>query len=128
MTKRLKTAKELSLTQAQYCGLVKTLEALESGKLDHENDERIHDFDMSVWDCGTARCIGGSAELRGRCSIKATAWAFDREGERVPLYYLFYPEHVNGAYSATTKQAAVALRHYLMTGKENWKMAMETPR
>jgi hypothetical protein len=127
-----KTATELGLTEPQYCGLVKTLVALEEGKLDHENENKPwldrdlpKSFHMAHWggSCGTVCCIGGTAEALMRDNLF-------NQGNAIPdeLYNLFFPGHTKEAYRASTKQAAVALRHYLTTGKENWKMAMETPR
>jgi len=126
----LKTAAELGLTGPQYCWLVKTLVALEEDRL--VEDHRIH-FDMGTWcdtdhsvvphGCGSVCCIGGTAELLGGPGARIVP--------RPPvLQKLFFPaaRMENNPYEATTKQAAVALRHYLTTGKEDWKMAMETPR
>lgn len=132
MTKRLKTAKELGLSHEQYCGLVKTLEALESGKLDHKN-EYIKRFNMNRWGgtCGAVCCLGGTAEAIMKSEGKLKRGFGYRPTE---LDNLFFPYHTprvenkKSAWRASTKQAAVALRHYLMTGKENWAMAMETPR
>lgn len=123
----LKSAAELGLTEDQRCALVKTLIALEDGRLKEEHS--IH-FDMATWHspdvrhdyhCGSVCCIGGTAELLGGVSLKRCT---------VELHSLFVPDTriKDNPYEATTKQAAVALRHYLTTGKENWKAAMETPR
>ena len=124
-----KTATELGLTQPQYCALVKTLVALEKGRLWQDFDIR---FNMEHWggECGTTCCIGGSAEALGALphgSLADAASQLSRYGFRYDLQNLFYPYHCKDAWDATQKQAAVALRHYLTTGKENWNMAMETP-
>jgi len=126
-----KTATELGLTEPQRCGLVRALAALESGQLAYE-DRWIDTFNMGQWGgkCGTACCLGGSAEVFGRLTqheLHHQSNQLSRIGNQ-ELRKLFYPHHHIHAFHATTKQGAAALRHYLTTGKENWQMAMETPR
>lgn len=128
---KFKTATQLWLTDKQYCGLIQTLAHLEAGTLDHENDITLG-FDMGVWGgrCGTVCCIGGTAEaLVGRGVFSRSAAQISRAQPELPpeLRRLFYPHSESRGWSATTAQAAVALRHYLETGKTNWSAAMATP-
>ena len=119
MGNKLKTAEELGLSEAQYCGLVKTLYALEHDKLPHS-------FRMDVWRCGSACCIGGSAEVLGLCSFGADHEKLTRSNPA--LFNLFYPwvanrDRMAWTMYATPEQGARALRNYLTTGHPNWEDA-----
>jgi hypothetical protein len=138
MSNKLKTAKELGLPEEHYCALVKTLDALENNKIRHvtrmqlanwpfESVTKIRTFDkmfsMRAWKsgyaCGTVACIGGTAELLGGVDMEDGAVGGDE------LNDLFYPDGCEGAWDATPKQAAKALRNYLMTGEARWEEAMK---
>ena len=129
---KFKTAAELGLECNQYCGLIKTLAHMEAGRLHHAPKEfttrRGHTFsghfNMGSWragtECGTVACIGGTAELLGNCQLTGCP--------RGPIRELFFPDEnfCNIGYQATPRQAAVALRGYLETGKTDWRRAMDT--
>lgn len=124
----LKTAHELGLTEEEHCALVKVLAALDDGRLNSEFGIR---FNMESWGgyCGSACCIGGSAEaisgLRpGTLSASSGALAFKGNRELQNLFFPYHHIHGFGAWKATPKQAAKALRHYLTTGKEDWAGAL----
>lgn len=128
------TAKELSLIEPQRCGLIKTLAWLEAGKLDHEN-EKTAGFSMKRWggSCGSVCCIGGTAEVLGETKYpQAHRWWETRHQNPDSLIDLFFPNRQSGGetggWTASTSQAAVALRGYLETGTTNWDHAMSTPR
>lgn len=128
------SAAELKLTENQRCGLLKTLAYLEHGKLDGEHwrdKTRPSYFTMETWggECGTACCIGGSAE-----ALMGTRHIFAKHrngGAPTELYRLFYPSDTDAKHSgwkSSPSQAAVALRGYLETGKADWNAAMKTPK
>jgi len=132
-----KSAEELGLTQKEWEALIKTLALMENDAIQHvrylagyqptpENKNKIV-FNMSVWrmptHCGTAMCIGGSAEYFGGLGPDTLA---AKSQENKALYDLFYPpfEHLGDYDTATTQQGAKALRYYLTTGKsDSWKVA-----
>jgi len=138
------SAKKLKLSKKQRCALLKTLAWLEAGKLDHENERNLT-FDMKHWNqgsytrngknCGTVCCIGGAASILGDNAM----YAFMRGYITKELGNLFYPGggatglgwvdegKKHPGWSASTAQAAVALRGYLETGKTDWDAAMLTP-
>ena len=129
---KFKAAEELGLEYNQYCGLIKTLAYMEAGRLKHVPKERFDfsetapftgHFNMGNWrvqaHCGTICCIGGTAEVLGDCTLRG----FDEKHE---LTKLFYPAGCLGGYEASPRQAAVALRGYLETGKTDWRRAMDT--
>lgn len=134
---KFKSAKDLKLTEKQYCGLIQTLAWLEAGKLDHENEKvGIQRFDMEYWrqgfGCGTVCCIGGTAEVLAGLPMRGMADKSNRE-----LGRLFFPGSIHGwdsddhdhpGWKASTAQAAVALRGYLETGKADWDAAMKPPK
>ena len=143
MSNRLKSAEELGLPKNLYCGLVKTLHAL-------EHDTMPHKFRMNVWHereawgaCGTACCIGGTAEVMMGAQRYSFAYNWsDLLGKApIPFYQgakgealrdLFYPwcdcaaNYLPGrlwTQDATPAQGARALRSYLTTGHANWDAA-----
>lgn len=132
---KFKPAAELGLQDDQYCGLIKTLAYMEAGRLKHvpkqcldfvEGAPFTGHFNMGNWrvqaECGTICCIAGTAEILGGCCLRQYHGSDE-------LSKLFYPHHNNclQGYNATPRQAAVALRHYLETGKTDWHQAMSTP-
>lgn len=140
-----KTAEELMLTQLQYDSLVKTLELMESGIVNHvasEHDRRSGDYNFNMstwkekWNCGTVACLGGTAELvsglpRGNLFHKKDPNTgknvLDLSPELVNLFFVGHQiEH--GCHKDTTDtQAARALRGYLETGKTDWVAARSKP-
>jgi len=136
-----KSAKDLGLTQKEWEALITTLTLLDNDAIVHApsatNEELIayeprkvtHPiFNMSAWRnkyaCGTAMCIGGSAEFFGKLKMNQLC---SKAEEDSALTNLFYPYHVGDNWGRlTTKQAAHALRTYLMTGKDGWKEAVAT--
>ncbi len=137
----------LGLSEEQYCGLVKTLALLESGALDHENEEYgIARFDMRNWNspmsmqngnCGTVCCIGGTAShLMGSPNLYNDFTENDESCpyslfERPNLLRVFYPNKEyfgrrdHPGWRATPQQAAMVLRHYLTTGKGDWDLPFQ---
>lgn len=131
-----KTAKELYLSEEQRCGLIKALAYIESGKTLHvrinPNKQAVISmkvptgFNMSCWrrqeSCGTIACLGGIAEILGGAHYR-----FHLPPELKALFGLRAREYVDMT-DITEKQAAVALRGYLETGKTDWDKARKSPR
>lgn len=124
-----KTATELNLSETHRCALIKALAYLEAGKLDHEEIEPHHiRFTMRKWggSCGTACCIGGSAEALGGLEYRTLGQACKTNKRLGELFYpggwphLFDPGAHHKGWNATPKQAATVLRGYLTTGKADW--------
>lgn len=132
------SADDLDITEPQRAALQKVLVLLETGKLHHVPELKTFDyvsgrpeftghFHMGRWgatpaSCGTAACIGGTAELIAGSNL------FNRgKIAASDLYDLFYPYILgdNEAWSSITPaQAARALRSYLTTGSANWAEAV----
>jgi len=123
-----KTAEQLRITEERHAALVKTLDLMEAGKIIHIDSENLNHmtgesetytghFNMAVWnatqDCGTAACIGGTAELVGNVKFSGPDIPSDLED-------LFYD------YSGdpTVAQGAAALRNYLTHGLASWDLVM----
>lgn len=130
-------ADDLRITEAQKEALVKTLVLLETGKLVHTPKYEFKSlngkgftghFNMRAWeteaDCGTIRCIGGTAEVVGNVSFEN--WSLH---EDTPLFDLFEPRCLEPTQwqEITDAQAARALRSYLTTGKPKWEEAVSHP-
>jgi len=147
LAQSFKTAEELGLTTDQVEGLIKTLKVLETDKTQHQPlrefsgvfffDTEQYRFDglfnMAVWagdqpECGTIRCIGGTAEaLMGKKLFDLVS--IGRNENQEELYDLFCPKarHLQGRPNwseITPSQAATALRSYLTTGQANWDAAL----
>lgn len=132
LMQNFKTAADLGITEHQKEALMKTLVLLETGKLIHVTEFKvlsIHSesysghFNIRAWsadsDCGTVRCIGGTAEAVGNVSFDG--WA----DEQNALYDLFSPPYSNDQWNEITQaQAAAALRSYLTTGDARWDLAV----
>lgn len=139
LAQSFKSAANLGITEPQKEALMKTLVLLETGKLAHWNAHEENEkwvgwkdrkfsghFNMRAWshphDCGTACCIGGTAEFIGSLepySLDDTANGNDE------LYGLFYPQGLKRDYGEITPaQAATALRSYLTTGDARWDLAV----
>lgn len=131
---KFKTATELGLSEAKRCGLLKTLAFIEAGKTLHAKNldgERVDGFpirfNMRVWhqnrNCGTVACLGGTAEILSNESYSRA----QLPAELQKLFGIHGTEfkHMGGV---TERQAAVALRGYLETGKTDWDAARKTPR
>lgn len=138
LAQSFQSAADLGITEPQRDALQKVLVLLETDKLKHVPDLADDDyadgrphftghFHMARWgvrsaSCGTAACIGGTAELIaganlfGRGQIKSSR-----------LKDLFFPycfgEDDTWA-SITTAQAARALRSYLTCGEAKWLEAI----
>ncbi len=129
------TAADLGLTDEQHSALIKTLALMDAGKLVHvrdvewdsTKDEDVFSghFNMSFWtaphSCGTAGCIGGTAEMISGVKFP------DLLTEKLKV--LFYPsracEIADIDYEdITVPQAAMALRSYLTTGDARWDLAL----
>ncbi len=126
-----KTAQELNLTPDQYEGLVRTVKYLrENTKLFKYEEIALRPtyrlknfvFSMNWWNfaptpkCGTARCIGGTAEYL----MKKVLWKNQWPGGNTTLHEIFYPDNVDGAYYASPSQAADVVENYLLTGQDTW--------
>lgn len=141
LAQSFKSADQLGITEPQKSALMKTLVLLETGKLTHVtgdlNVKSVHSelytghFSIRAWaadtDCGTVRCIGGTAEAVGH--VKFDNWshggAHFPEHPRHRLYNLFSPPLPTSAWGAITDaQAAAALRSYLTTGNAKWHEAV----
>lgn len=118
-----KAAQELHLTKRQYQALTNTIAYLEG---DTTKISKPFKFDMNIWrfddpQCGTACCIGGTAEFLAGWRTQHSKSLFDLSDDG--LRELFFPS-VSKALSATSMQAAQALRNYLTTGKPSWATIM----
>lgn len=131
LAQSFKTALELGISDAQFQALIDTMNLLETTgspfKFDMNNWFSIPDDDMERYGglvsrharyqtgehpCGTAACIGGTAEAISGVSFK---------GKRTPrLYNLFFPYSVMVWRLITEEMGAKALRNYLTTGYANW--------
>lgn len=131
------SARALRLNEDQRCGLIKTLALLEAGLIGPGRYEHTGGFDMAVWggDCGSVCCLGGTAEAVMGDKIfhdphKSGRWhpalrPKTRVGKLPEIYNLFFPMSLKtNPYNASTKQAALALRGFLETGKTDWDKAM----
>lgn len=89
-------------------------------------------FDMGVWHCGAAACIGGW------CELIFTGTSYETEDRNVGaligltgsqhnhLFYPHVPDDLEGTwspYDATPRQAAAVLDHLLNTGEVDWSVA-----
>lgn len=95
-----KTAIELGLSQDDYDGLVFVLSHLECGDIIDQTN-----FDMGKW----GFCICGWAR------VLTAGKAFPRDTEHE--HRLFY---AGGRSGISPHDAALVLRHYLLTGQVNW--------
>lgn len=135
-----KSAEELGLTHKEWAALITVLPLLEHDVIRHapEASDRLNFrslgrrgrgrgkpvFNMESWnenlDCGTAMCIGGSAEQFGKLKpqqLSCKADDLEDNGNRA-LHDLFYPYEIGSSWRNLTPQmAACALRHYLTTGQ-----------
>lgn len=142
LMQNFKSADDLGLTEPQLSALQKTLVMLETDKLTHgPYDQFIDDnlevgnalhrsftghFNMATWqadyECGSACCIGGTAEVVGGLRPKELFRA--AEGD-TPLHTLFGLDRSRPWLSKITpQQAARALRSYLTTGAADWDAAL----
>jgi hypothetical protein len=128
LAQSFKPALELGISDEQHQGLIDTMNLLETTGSPFR-------FDMNNWfnapvfyytcpsnmharylagthDCGTAACIGGTAEAISGVSFK---------GQRTPqLYNLFFPYSVRVWARITEQMGGQAIRNYLTTGYANW--------
>ena len=137
-----KSAKELGLTQKEWEALIAIIPLLEHDVIRHAPEgshqtaavkraKPVPVFNMSTWHqnlkCGTAMCVGGSAEHFG----KLRTGQLDQKSNILAgmgdyaLHSLFYPHEIKRWSRLTPQMAAVALRHYLKTGRDDsWKVAL----
>jgi hypothetical protein len=126
MTKsRFHSAKRLDIYEEWREALIKTLALMESGKLKKISLKKVRRhrhrpyetqtlfFNMGEWRCGSAGCIGGTAEAIS--GIKMNGY-----GSKPALFSLLFPRHQDYE-KITVKQAAKALRNYLTTGGAQWE-------
>jgi len=113
----LKTAADLGISETEYCALVKTLHAMENGKIKEEN------IDMRMWGCGTTHCIAGWANtIDNEAFPEISPLVMNREmvakmKSRIPraLSALFGLDNISMTHASPTK-AIRALRNYLQSG------------
>lgn len=131
LAQNFKTAAELDITEKQKRALMKVLVLLETGKMEHvpnykpvmgkPDDKFTGHFNMMVWgencECGTVRCIGGTAEIVGDVDFSGVIGQCTS-----PLYRLFFPPgHISTWDKYTDQHAARALRNFLTTGEAQWE-------
>lgn len=144
------TAEELGLTEQHKDALHKVLDLFDEGLIKHvhschnmntpegERKDKYYVFNMNTWNeeylpCGTVACIGGTAEIVGKCSFDED-FLIDRVESQLMseenydnIHSLFYPSvtqcaKVNKCYAdITVEEAREALFNYLTTGKPNWE-------
>ncbi len=131
LMQNFKSAADLGITEPQLSALQKTLVLLETDALTYIPVESLTTdgseqfgaftggFNMAYWhsvhSCGTAGCIGGTAEKIGGVSF-----------DEIPddLHALFYPADAGRFHKLRPAQAATALRSYLTTGDARWDLAV----
>jgi hypothetical protein len=121
------TAYDLAIKDRERDALIKTLGLMESGHVKHVEigdtdtitdnvEELTGGFNMGVWNCGTAACIGGTAEIIGKITFVCSS---------EHLFELFYPEGGMDYRTITVEQGAKALRNFLTTGEASWSEALK---
>jgi hypothetical protein len=135
LAQNFKSAAELGIPQAHYDVLVEVLHMLERGEIRHievpdglwksaSDGEFCGLFNMSVWvsagPCGTAACLGGTAEL-------ISGLKFGDDMQTRGLERLFYPWSIDMD-KVTPEMGAIALRNYLTTGSPRWREAVKLGR
>ncbi|MGX1418345.1 hypothetical protein [Bradyrhizobium elkanii] len=137
LAQNFKSADDLEISEAQKDALIKTLVLLETGKLEHyripkdgsdyvpgRELEFSGHFSMAAFGrrhaCGTAACIGGTAEL---ISGVVFVGELNRPDALENLFYGDDDMRV-GLEDITPSQAATALRSYLTTGHARWDLAV----
>lgn len=135
---RFLSADALGLDEEHRCALIKTLAFIEAGRTAYTGDSykpKGMGFNMQVWrnrhSCGTVACLGGTSELLGDVSFAYVQDAQMKSGTNlIQLRELFglYKDRYHKMGKVTEKQAGVALRNYLETGRANWDAALKTPR
>ena len=138
LAQNFKTADELGIKEEQREALMKTLVMLETGKLVHNTDDSIAKYSMNEEDapftghfnmaswrqttpCGTAACIGGTAEMIAGYDVFDE---YDAQEGGIQLDQLFQPRRIADWEAITPEQAAAALRSYLSTGDARWDLAI----
>lgn len=107
--------------------------------------DQLPGFDMHVWnedwcdadlpnDCGTASCIGGTAQVLFGLDTATEVYLFlsDTEDDQgvvdedwTTLHDLFFPHEGHIYWNATPEQAAKVIRHLVATGKVEWSILDE---
>lgn len=134
LMQNFKSADELGISEPQADALRKTLVLLETGKLRHVSFRELGDhvrrdfifsgqFNMSTYGyshaCGTAACIGGTAELISDAKFIGV----DRPNALTELFYMDSVDNQDMD-DVTPAQAARALRSYLTCGDAKWSEAV----
>ena len=136
--RKLLTAEQLGITQAEYEALLSVRDDLANGRLCHislkklealmesadydwyESDATM--FNMHEWSCGTAACIGGWMELKlGNRGY----FASDHRQSEKSLNDLFYkfPGFNSQDKDPTPEEAVRAIDRYLTNGPKNpWQL------
>lgn len=133
------SAEQLDIPEDYRTALIKAYEEMTAGRVVHTDvyeyvnfgatpespaDNKIG-WNMAVWDCDTACCIGGLAEKLSPEVRFDSAIDSDITTAYPDLYELFYPNSTNDDAdidyeSITIPQGIQALHNYLTTGKANW--------
>lgn len=128
------SAKKLGLKAKERQALVEVLEGLERGWFMHSypDDDLGYDiglaFNMTDFDCGTTACIAGWCDVLYQTKFARKMDKFGRPGSKhCNLEDLFFARGAEAIdfEDITPKQAAMALRNYLSTGKPHWGMVVE---
>jgi hypothetical protein len=124
----------LKIKEPEYRALVTVRELLATGRMKHldipdaggyllddnyvgGNVKEIGAFNMKLWNCGTAQCIGGACELLMGKHVEEHVFS-------VSLYPLFYPWQVRDWNDITADKAVRAIDNFLMTGEPKWDEIM----
>lgn len=115
--------KALGITEEEQSALIKVLGMFEREEIPADN------LVMVTWDCGTAHCIGGWADI----ALGKTHHFFYRtiNPSKCPsaLHDLFYPRDGRNLCGINwgqigPQQAASALRNYLTLGEPLWQQVL----
>lgn len=140
LAQNFKTAVDLKITDEELTALVKVLGLLEREELVHtiipddtstEEDETLKNipngFNMNYdGACGSVLCIGGwAAKFMNKVPDEYVALhrAYQVQDAVTPLTPLYWPSDEMDWDYITMPQAATVLRHFLVQGVVDWKLA-----
>lgn len=117
------SAQTLEIDDDKHEALIAALDEMRSGKIVHRPLGELFDvgdpvscpraFNMEIWKCDTACCIGGLASIL-RPSVDFLS------GNTNDLEDLFFPEDIEDYDSITLEQGVAALTNYLTRGSADW--------
>lgn len=122
------SAAELRLSEAEHGALIQVLGMFERGEIvdwpgvyGGKPCSIPNAFNMRMWECGTAHCIGGWAQhVLGTNTLHARTSPIYTDA----LSQLFYPVTNIPMFEITVAQATRALSNYLTTGAPRWAEAI----